>query len=389
MRSRPFFLFSEYTVPESHRAEVDAQCRRDMLARQKSTLLFNPGLFILVALGTLLEDPTLQKVILLCTLTALLAVAIFYRYWALMQFGKAIEAPMHTQWLHLYLSLAASASVWGLFLALSLLPTPVGSNFALVYAGTVGLTAGAVMSLSLKSELVRVFILGIMLPAALVSISGYSLQHPGLAGLLVIFAIGMHWVSANARAEYMVSILSNLILQEQSAKLTRLTTVDWLTDVNNRSHFDSILAKELQRVSRIGYPLSLLMADLDHFKLINDTYGHLVGDECLVETARKIKECLKRETDVVARYGGEEFCVLLPGIDQKEAKDLAETIRKYVEAISISHYRNPISITVSIGGATVHGDEGLTRDQLIERADKALYKAKESGRNTVCWHQTP
>lgn len=389
MRSRPFFLFSEYAVPVTHRPQVDAQCRRDLLARQSATHVFNPIIFFLVAITILTVNPASSAFLVLLGLGGFLALSIIYRRYAMDRFRESIEQPSRADWLHVHLSLACSSLTWGVFMAMAILPTPINQNFALVYTATIGLAAGGAISLALKSSMVKVFVLGLLLPSILVSLSGYSLEPSGLAMLLAALALGLQWVSANARAEYVVSVLSNLILQEQSQKLTHLTTMDWLTKVYNRSHFDTIMGQELGRVNRIGYPLTLLMIDIDHFKHINDTHGHLIGDECLVKTASRIKECLKRETDVVARYGGEEFCILLPGMDTNEAKDLAETIREHVSTSVIWHYNNPISVTVSIGGTTVSNEPSLSRDYLFKYADAALYRAKESGRNRVCWADEP
>lgn len=387
MSSRSVFKHFEQRVPERYRSGVAAQFHRDMVARQRSTILFNPGIFALVCLGILLTRPTIEKLLILSIVGVLLAGSIAYRYIALGLFIDAIEEPSKRNWLHLHVSLACSALAWGIFLALAALPTAINEHFPLVYAGAVGLAAGGVVTLSLKSSFVQVFILGITLPTIAVTITGHSVLNPGLSALLLVFSAAMYWVARNARTEYTKSVLSNLILQEQSEKLTRLTTLDWLTKVSNRSNFDKILVNELQRVKRIGYPLSLLMIDVDHFKCINDNYGHLVGDTCLKATAARIKACLKRETDIVARYGGEEFCVLLPGMGHEASQELAESIRAHVSELVVWHYNNPISLTVSIGGASLERGVDVSRETVLSRADSALYTAKSRGRNRVCWHE--
>lgn len=385
MISPSMFESPEASVPDEYRPELEAQRRRDMIARQRSTLLFNPGIFALVVAGVLITSPTIEEDLLLGGTGLLLGGSIYYRLYALRLFSQSVVAPSSADWIHLHLSLASSALIWGMVLVLALLPTPMHDHYALVYAAVTGLAAGGIVTLSLKPSMVVVYVFGIMGPGILLSLTGYSIAHPGLAALMLVFSLGMCWVAAGARAEYVKSVLNNLILQEQSEKLTHLTTLDWLTNVNNRSHFDQITGSELLRARRIGYPITLLMVDVDHFKSINDTYGHLVGDDCLASIAAEIKECLKRETDIVARYGGEEFAVLLSGVDEDEGAEMAEAIRKRVASLSLSHYNNSFTVSVSIGGATTYSDDNTTRDEIVSRADAALYRAKAEGRNQVCW----
>ena len=125
----------------------------------------------------------------------------------------------------------------------------------------------------------------------------------------------------------------------------------------------------------------MLFLDIDHFKRINDEYGHPVGDECL----RLVAECLRRQLrgeDVVSRYGGEEFLVLLPGQSQDQARKIAERIREASAALRVKHESGLVKFTVSIGVAARKGDEGAAAE-LIERADRAMYQAKRNGRNRV------
>ena len=174
-------------------------------------------------------------------------------------------------------------------------------------------------------------------------------------------------------------------LEQTNKKLAREVTIDELTKVANRRQFDRYISLEWKRCAREKHPLSLILCDIDFFKLYNDAYGHLLGDRCLKVVAQAIAKVIKRPADLVARYGGEEFAVILPNTDISGAKYLAEQIRAEVEALKITHFDSRVNdyVTLSIGVACCIPDRELNM-ALIEAADKGLYKAKESGRNRVC-----
>ena len=157
---------------------------------------------------------------------------------------------------------------------------------------------------------------------------------------------------------------------------------DGLTRIYNRQSFDERLVYEIKRRARYRHDLSLLMVDLDHFKSVNDTYGHKAGDMVL----RKVGEILTsvfRTTDLCARYGGEEFVVLLPHTSEEAAWKLAERVRTAIEGCSFHFDGKDFAITASIGVASVEGSSLTTDDDLVIKADKALYQAKNNGRNMV------
>ena len=162
----------------------------------------------------------------------------------------------------------------------------------------------------------------------------------------------------------------------------RAAKTDLLTGVHNRRWMDEMFPRQIARSERSGQPLALLMVDIDRFKRLNDTYGHLIGDVVLKGTARKLTETL-RPTDFLVRYGGEEFVALLPGAGESAAMTAAERLRVAVER---SDFAAPepstlLKVTVSIGIAILEQQDCVER--LIERADNALYRAKAAGRNSV------
>ncbi|MDD5329423.1 MAG: diguanylate cyclase [Sulfuricella sp.] len=173
-------------------------------------------------------------------------------------------------------------------------------------------------------------------------------------------------------------------LADTNLELLRLVNFDGLTGLANRRHFDESLHIEWKRAARNNLPLSVMMLDIDYFKLYNDSYGHLKGDEVLRKVAAIIQKSAMRPADQASRYGGEEFVVILPETPASGASLLAEEIRRNVEALNIPHQGSDIAscVTISIGlaSAVPTGDSPLS---LVNLADAALYQAKESGRNRV------
>lgn len=157
---------------------------------------------------------------------------------------------------------------------------------------------------------------------------------------------------------------------------------DELTGLHNRRYFNERLVDELERAKRYGSHFSLLFADIDHFKAVNDTLGHQVGDAVLASLGRLFHRHL-RHSDVVSRYGGEEFAMLLLDTDKEKAIAIADHLRAVIAVESVAPGESPTRVTVSFGVAT-HGEDGHSLEGLLEKADKALYCAKAQGRNRVC-----
>ncbi len=172
-------------------------------------------------------------------------------------------------------------------------------------------------------------------------------------------------------------------LQEAHEKLQELAVLDELTQIANRRRFDEALIREWNRLKREGLPISLIMCDVDCFKLYNDTYGHQAGDACLRSIADTIKGNIKRSVDIVARYGGEEFVVIMPNTYAEGAMKVAESIRIAVEQLKIPHDSSVISpfITLSLGVSSMIPTRACPPDRLVKDADNALYEAKRKGRN--------
>jgi diguanylate cyclase (GGDEF)-like protein len=188
---------------------------------------------------------------------------------------------------------------------------------------------------------------------------------------------------AIARAMLRLSAIQADLLQANK-ELDEVAHYDVLTQVMNRRGYEDMLERLWKDHERRKAPLSVLLMDIDHFKKYNDNYGHIKGDECLREVATILKNELKRPIDVIARYGGEEFVVLLPGTDKEGAKLVGERFIHTMKQANLPHEYSDTAdfVTISIGTAQTQDDDSISA--LVQRADKALYQAKENGRNQVC-----
>ncbi len=175
-------------------------------------------------------------------------------------------------------------------------------------------------------------------------------------------------------------------LEKANQQLHRLAMLDGLTQVANRRSFDDYLRKQWSLLGPQMQPLSLVMIDVDYFKLYNDCYGHLAGDQCLHQVAQAMSKTLARPLDFVARYGGEEFAIALPFTDLQGASIGAQKIISAVKALQLPHSPSPINdwVTISVGVSSMVPLPELSLETLIKTADQAMYQAKQAGRNQYC-----
>jgi len=172
-------------------------------------------------------------------------------------------------------------------------------------------------------------------------------------------------------------------LEKSNAELQKLSCLDGLTGIANRRRFDEFLQMECLRSARENTAMSLILIDIDYFKLYNDNYGHLAGDKCLQTVAEALSEVIQRPADLVARYGGEEFGVILPSTDIEGAVQIAKSLEEKIASLELPHEHSKIGdrITLSMGVTSRVACEGTKPAELIQLADQALYEAKASGRN--------
>jgi diguanylate cyclase (GGDEF)-like protein len=217
------------------------------------------------------------------------------------------------------------------------------------------------------------------------SVFTFPLQvHNKLFGCLGLKPVDPHvgqdtYQSLSLAAQHLALIFQNA---KHFAQIRKEADHDGLTQINNRQHFDKRLNEEIKRHLRHGQPFSLLMLDVDHFKDINDTFGHQAGDMVLQSLGRLLTTSL-RASDFSARYGGEEFSVILPQTAREQALKLAERLRKEVADREHLFEGQTFSITVSLGVASFDPSSPTSPYTIVSRADRALYRAKQRGRNTV------
>ena len=186
-------------------------------------------------------------------------------------------------------------------------------------------------------------------------------------------------------ADASIAVKREGVLKSHSVRLSKEATTDGLTGAYNRRFFDERFAAEFGRAQRQNIPLSLIMLDVDHFKLYNDNYGHPAGDKVLISVVKALKSQLNRPTDVVVRYGGEEFAVILPDSGAEGGRVIAEKLRVAVSNLHLPHSQSKIAdhVTVSVGVAAYQPGASGDATALLKTADAALYDAKHSGRNCV------
>ncbi len=243
----------------------------------------------------------------------------------------------------------------------------------------------------------------ILLASDLVFIKHDHLLNPSekLLGItLAVCAISMtvianYSIGREERLGFLMRLRSEIQSKELSflnVELQRISCIDSLTGLANRHAYELQFAKLWREAVDSGSCLSAIVIDIDHFKLTNDTRGHLYGDRVLVRVASLLLQSLRCKDDFAARFGGEEFVVLLPGTTQEGAMIVAERIRKLVEVAGSPALPEPGShprlSTVSCGGASCYPNDITCKEDLLDAADKALYQAKELGRNLVCWGES-
>ncbi|PZV06974.1 MAG: diguanylate cyclase response regulator [Leptolyngbya sp.] len=194
----------------------------------------------------------------------------------------------------------------------------------------------------------------------------------------------IHWAVLRQRVQRLIAQHRlELELREANHQLRQLTLMDGLTQIANRRYFDECLRQEWGRSLREQTPLSLIICDIDYFKLYNDHYGHPAGDRCLQQVAQALTQSIHRPSDFVSRYGGEEFAVILPNTPLPGAIEVGNRLVRQTQTLAIPHVHSPIAdvVTLSCGGASLTPLASYLPSDLVSTADQALYQAKNDGRN--------
>lgn len=313
--------------------------------------------------------------------TAVLVLVLLSRLAHYYVFLRKFEIPAAMAYDWLVYTILFGALHWGLMSCWTLLNSEYAAldTYIIVTAAVLGLAGATALSISRRIRLL--FPILIMLPSITVLCTRGGTEDLIFASMAVLSLIYVHVTSKTASQDYWQAIKNRALAEQRALDMERLSVTDQLTQLKNRSYFDQRFGEEWKRGDRQNQPLSLLMLDLDGFKRINDTHGHVFGDECLRRVARTLDSEIHRETDIVARYGGEEFVLLMPDTEAQQAASVADKLRQAIAAIDIEHDGELVRLTCSIGGATVLPHHGSDRHNLLKRADHALYTAKANGRN--------
>jgi len=318
------------------------------------------------------------------TLTAIIAFSSLIRLLSIFAYrARCKKSDTGCEGKLLLMGATVSSTAWG-FCSAYLLLSPAFQGVATqLMICTIGICAGGLASLAPSQRFLVFFLAPMLVPSTIALI---LLDHPfsnSQAALSTLLFFGMLGISNIQRKEYFNALNSQYQLEEKSALLAELSTLDPLTGLKNKRHFEEKLNDEFHRAIRDSKPISLILIDLDHFKQVNDVYGHLIGDECLKEMSRTLTTKFNRSMDTLARVGGEEFAVLLPTLPHDQAMILADKLRRQIENISIRYGDETISITASLGVATLYPTGDNNTHELFHRADVALYEAKRLGRNRI------
>jgi diguanylate cyclase (GGDEF)-like protein len=255
-------------------------------------------------------------------------------------------------------------------------------QYPLILIGAV-ICASATMAMAMEPAVRFGMPAAIILPFTVGTCLAPAPGHLGMGVLIALFVAHLIKASRHVHDDYWRGVEALALLGQRVGELEVLSTTDPLTRLHNRLHFERRLADEWHHAMRRSEPLTLMIIDLDHFKRINDTRGHAVGDVCLMHVAAALETSLSRATDLVARYGGEEFVVLLPVTEADAAVKVAERLRRAVEGVAVEIGGCRVALSCSIGLATVWPSFHGTPASALALADAALYEAKATGRNRV------
>lgn len=284
---------------------------------------------------------------------------------------------------------AAVGCIWGLVVGSVAIRRKVGSATLYLVSWSLILVGGLILAMNKLHILPRNMLtdyavqLGSLLEVLLLSfaLAARINQERKLRLQAQLDALAVQR-KANAELEQRVQERTQA-LEEANQKLRELSDTDQLTGLKNRRFLDRYIEKEFARAQRYRHPIAVMMIDVDHFKFVNDSYGHPLGDDCLQEVAARIRAEMRWPSDVAARYGGEEFCVVLPETGVEGASIVAERIRAKIERSPIPTRAQSLSLTVSVGVHVAVPNVACSAADFVGRADAALYEAKQRGRNQV------
>ena len=313
----------------------------------------------------------------------LLAIYRFYNAKKLKQYLEHQDRKnTHKHEIFFLISNIYQAIMWTIASILAVIYAP--QPFELVtFVMIIGIITAAALSMSALYKAYLIFFFLMIIPQNIIMLYYGELQHIGLVVLSLIFIPAIILLSKSIYSRRLEIIRANDTLQKNVEELHKLSIIDGLTNIYNRRYFFEVSKNLIYVALRERKKMSLLMLDIDYFKMVNDTYGHQAGDFILIAVVKDIEKII-RESDIFARFGGEEFTLLLNDTELNGAVVIAEKIRVIIEEKTFLYITTSINITVSIGIAELN-QQNRSIEELYKEADKQLYKAKEEGRNRVCY----
>lgn len=365
---------------EFQRHRITSKVIKDLKKRSTIGLLFYP----VVSTVTVAIDDFYKKNMFFvkCFLASVIFITLlrFLQVLISQRNDKYIKGKYYTIF---WISVCLTGFIWGLGCGGVLMLNSDQNIIFLMSLTCVGFSAGGVVAFLPDFKLSIAFNVFMLFPCIACALYAGGVYNSTIAFMFTLLSGYLILISFRGSKEYWDAYENEFLLRIKSEELKRLSNTDPLTKLYNRRFFDENLKKEWKRASRDENELTLIMCDIDHFKKINDRYGHTAGDKFLEETGELIQKTFKRETDIASRYGGEEFTILLISTSPENAEKKAEELRKKIEDLSVYYRDDILKTTMSFGVAGCIPDHTQPSLLLLEKADEALYKAKESGRNRV------
>ncbi len=295
----------------------------------------------------------------------------------------ADDAARRPAWLrHHWAIIVVSTAIWGEVFCWVILDPGFGRAQTAALLGTLGLATAFAHGFSMRRGFAFTGIGLLYLPGLLLLWRDPANRPSAL--VMTIYLVYVVVSTFRSNAEYNLRLDLDQQLRDQRDLFAQQSLIDPLTELANRRHFAEVLAEASTRASRSVEPLTLLLLDLDHFKKINDTHGHAVGDACLIVFAKRIKDAFDGDSDLVARLGGEEFGVVLKAQDASTACTRAQSFRDDLMDHPIAVEGILLAVTASMGIAQFDSARHRDPDDLYRDADRSVYRAKAEGRNRVC-----
>jgi len=362
----------------SYHGQLQTLALTDLTTRAKSGILTYLCIWLILSFGYDLLD-NFPVFFLINTLFIVSFCVLRIAHYLVLTRSKSPDTSFLHQWL--VMTILLGAAHWGGMSAWIIYDPKLIELRHVILVITPAFAIGGACTLSISSEIRTLFPLFMCLPIIGMLIHVGDTESFVFAFMTIICLIYIFSSSKATHNDYWAAITNHLVAEERAELMEQLSTTDPLTQLRNRMFFDKEFNKEWRRCSRMSCPMSIIMIDLDHFKRLNDQFGHLFGDECLKKAAQAIQHEVARPADCVARYGGEEFIILLPNTNAKGTYNIAKRMLKSVADLSFDVDGEVIKMTCSIGAATTTPDFKQERSDLIKDADTALYYAKEHGRN--------